>query len=144
MLIEGPIITDDEMAEHRADAESRMTSRALIGRRTGARATAPSGAIVDAYALVCPDPLPARLRGSRGGDSPSRTVSAGDAEVQVGTPELHLPRWVDDVQDGDVIHIVSGERTDSWWLVVEGDLADQQTATRLPVVATTKPEGWPL
>lgn len=132
------------LAELRRTAESRMASRALVGRKTGTRATAPSGAIVDAYALVRPDLLPARLRGSRGGDSPSRTASAGDADVQVGTPELHLPRWVDDVQDGDVVHIVSGERPDSWWLVVEGDLADQQTATRLPVVATTKPEGWPL
>lgn len=133
---------DAALARGRARAEQRMKSRALIGRKTGARTEAPSGAVVDAYALVRPDEVPARLRGSRGGDSPSRTVKAGAGEVQLGTPEMHLPYWFTDVRDGDVIHLVSGDRPGTWWRVVEGDLADQQTATRLPVVATTKPEGW--
>ncbi|MDN7120301.1 hypothetical protein INN71_02730 [Nocardioides sp. ChNu-153] len=128
----------------RGYAEDRMRSRVAVGRRTGGRGTDPTtGALVDQYVVVHPD-LAARLAGNANGQSQSTRAAAGAAEASLAKRVLHLPYSTPELSDGDIVHIVVGERAGTWWRIEEGDLADQQAAARYPVTATTRPEGWPL
>lgn len=131
----------DALDDLRAQALSRMESRVTIAAPTGRRVDAPHGGRVAEHTVVARG-VPARLAATRGATG-TRRVPVGDVEVQLATRTLHLPHDVAEIPDGSVAHVDSGERAGTWWLVAEGDRADQQTATRLPVVATTKPEGWP-
>jgi hypothetical protein len=70
--------------------------------------------------------------------SPSRTIDLGGVQVQVATRTAHFAHDTD-LRDGDLIEITAGELVGSVWRIVESDAADQQTARRVPVIATERP-----
>lgn len=135
-------ILDAAIEAGRAVAESRMTSRATVRRRTGASTQdEETGLTAPVWEAVYTD-LPCRIAGSSGGSSPSRTTNvAGGVQVQTATRTVHLP-WDTILRDGDMIEVTVGEVAGTVWQVVEADAADQQTARRVPVIATERPGEW--
>jgi hypothetical protein len=123
----------------RSEAEARMLSTATVRRKTGATTTDARGLEVPAWSTMTG--LPCRIAGMARSQSPSRTVDIGGAEVQVATRTAHFPHDTD-LRDGDLIEITAGELVGSVWRVIESDAADQQTARRVPVIATDRPEEW--
>jgi hypothetical protein len=129
------------LPELRREAEARMTSRAAVMRSTGRlEQDEESGLEVPEWATIVAD-SPFRLRGTRGGTSASRTQTIGGVEVTLAVREGHFPAGTT-LRDGDLIEVTSGENAGTVWRVVEGDDADQQTAYRVPIVATDRPEEW--
>lgn len=130
-------ITAAELAAARADALARMTSRATVHRKgekvpqdegTGLEGSSWSAAITDS---------PFRLGRGTG----QRAVTIGGAEVTLALRVGHFPAGTV-LYDGDLIEVTEGENAGTVWRVVEGDWADQQTALRVPIVATDRPAEW--
>ncbi|MCD4535646.1 DUF6093 family protein [Nocardioides sp. cx-169] len=122
-----------------------MTSRVNIWRRVGlSEQDEDNGSEAVVWAAVYVD-HPFRLGGSERGGSSTHTVSVGGVEMQLATRVGNLPHDTDDLMDGDLIEVISGEgaAVDSVFRIVEADWADQQTARRVPVVAADRPEEWP-
>lgn len=134
----------DEVARElpflRAQAEARMTSRATVYRK-GAKApqSEDDGLEGSAWATVVAD-SPFRLKGARGAGN-SRTTTIGGVEVTLAVREGHFPHGTV-LRDGDLIDVTEGENAGTTWRVVEADAADQQTAYRVPIIATDRPEEW--
>lgn len=125
----------------RAEALGRMTSRVVVMRKTGLTdQDEETGAEVPEWAAVHID-IPFRLGGSKG-SAGTRTVTVGAAEVQVATRVGSFAYDTDDLLDGDLIDITSGENAGLVLRIVEADWADQQTARRVPVVSESRPEEW--
>lgn len=130
----------DLLAEGRRAAESRMTSRVTIYRADPASPTTDDrGLEVAGYATILSD-VPFRLAATRGSGR-SRTVRRGDSEVEVAVREGHMPTWVADLRDRDVLRVTSGESAGRFFEVVDATPADQQTARRPEVVEIDKPGG---
>ena len=134
-------VSDAEMAEHRADAESRMTSTCIIRRANGLAAQQSGGRQPRAWLIVKADQR-CRVSGSARGAAASRTVATdgGDVEVQVRT--LHLPHGTTGLVDGDLVEVTAGDSAGQVLRIVEVSTADQTTALRLPVVGARRPEEW--
>jgi hypothetical protein len=132
--------SEAELEQFRAAAESRMLSRATVRRKTGATTTNVDGFEVPAWSSRYTS-IPCRIAGASRSESPTRSLNVGGAEVQVSTRVAHLPHGTV-LRDGDLIEITTGELVGSVWRVVEADAADQQTARRVPVIATERPEEW--
>jgi hypothetical protein len=124
------------LPELRAEAESRMTSRARVRRRSGT--TQVDGFDVPGWADVHTD-LPFRLGKGNGG---FRTMNVGESEVQVAVREGHFPADTTGLDDGDIIEVTDGENTGAYLRIVEASWHDQATARRVPVLETEKPDGW--
>jgi hypothetical protein len=132
--------SEAELEQFRAAAEARMLSRATVRRKTGATTIGANGFEVAGWSIAYTD-RPCRIAGMARSQSPSRKLNVGGAEVQVSTRVAHLPHGTV-LRDGDLIEITTGELVGSVWRVVEADAADQQTARRVPVIATERPEEW--
>ena len=119
-----------------------MLSTATIRRKTGAMVTLENGLEVPEWIVVYTGPC--RIRGAAQGRSSSRRQNIGGVEIESATPEIHLP-WNAVVVDG---YFQDGDLADVGQprvLRLEGDpdfVPDQQTARRVPVVATERPEEW--
>jgi hypothetical protein len=126
----------------RAQAESRMLSRANIRRRTG-RTTQDetTGLEVPVWQTVYAD-IPCRISGMAANTSPYRTVNIAGATMELAARVAHFPHDTTDLRDGDLIDVTAGETAPSVWQIIEADAADQQTARRVPVIATERPEEW--
>ena len=117
-----------------------MTSRVTIHREDPENPTTDGrGLEVAGYTTVTTD-VPFRLAATRG-NGRSRTVRRGDSEVEVAVREGHMPTWVDDLSDRDVLEVTSGESAGRFFEVVDATPADQQTARRPEVVEIDKPGG---
>ena len=125
------------LPELRQQAQARMTSRATVRRPTG-RLTQDegSGLEVTEWADVVTD-SPFRIGRGDG----TRTLTIGGVEVTLAVRTGHFPAGTD-LADGDLIDVTEGENAGTVWRVVEGDWADQQTAYRVPIIATSRPEEW--
>lgn len=142
------MFTQTEIAEFRADAESRFGwangnggSDAVVKRNDLANPQIVDGLKVPKWDTVHAL-LEGRIAGSRGGAAASRTVRVGDTEVQVAVREWHCAATTTDLRDGDVIAITAGENAGLFLQLVEAEWQDQATARRLPVVQIQKPKGW--
>lgn len=132
------LVTDTELAEFRALAESRMTSRVVVMRRA-ADPELVDDLEVDVWAAVHID-LPFRLdTGASGG---SRTVTIGGVEYQQATAVGHMPAGTVDLADDDLLEITAGEWAGTVVRIVEAVKGDQKTARRVPVVEETRPTEW--
>lgn len=129
---------DAALSAGRMAAESRMLSRVTIRRKVGTT-TDSRGLKVPEWVTVYTD-LPCRIAGMARSQSPSRTLDIGGVQVQVSIRTAHLPHDTTDLRDGDLLD-VSGESA-GVYQIVESDPADQQTARRVPVVATERPQEW--
>lgn len=130
------------LPELKRHAESRMGSTdhgsdATVYRLTGRTIPGPDGLDEPERVIVHAGPM--RLRSGRGGAGPTRTKSVPGGEVSLATREAHFPAATPTFRDGDLIHIDAGRSAGAWWLVIEADRADQQTAYRVPVVAAEQP-----
>lgn len=129
----------------RARAESRMgstngASDAVVMRPTGATTADPDGFEVPEWATVYTGPF--RLGGANAGSSGYRAVTVGAQELQLAVRVGHFPAGTPDLADGDLIEVTAGENAGLVLRIVEASAADQQTALRLPVVQTQRPEEW--
>lgn len=127
----------------RRAAESRMTSRVEIRRKTG-RTTQDetTGYEVPVWDTIHTD-LSARFPPERGGAGKSRTVDIGGAEVTLALREMHVPWATENLATGDYALVTAGRSAGSVWRLVEaGAPADQSTAYRLDVVEEDKPAEW--
>lgn len=142
------MFTQQEIAEFRADAESRFGwanghggADAAVRRNDRANPQIVNGLKVPKWDTIHAD-LEGRIAGARGAGT-SRTITVGQTEVQVAVREWHCAAATTDFRDGDVVHITAGENAGRFFQVVEATWQDQATARRLPVVEIQKPEGWP-
>ena len=124
------------------DARERMGSTnhgsdATVYRLTGRTIPGPDG--LDEPERIVVHAGPMRLRSGRGGAGSSRSKSVPGGEVSLATREAHFPDATPTFRDGDLIHIDAGRSAGTWWLVIEADRADQQTAYRVPVMAAEQP-----
>lgn len=131
---------DATLASGRTAAESRMTSRAIVRRKTGA-STVVDGFKVPTWQVVHTD-LPIRIAGARRGSGSSRATEVGATEAQQASREAHVPATTTDIADGDLIEITAGENVGMVLRVVESAWQDQATARRLPVIADVRPKEW--
>lgn len=134
------MISAQELAEHRADAESRMGaanggSDGIVKRFVGYAPPDSNGYEAEEYLPVHEGPL--RLAGVSNGAPASRTVAAPGGESQTAQRVTHWPAQTATFEDGDLIEITAGESAGCVWRAIETDRADQQTAYRVPVVAHT-------
>lgn len=135
------LITPEEMAEFRADAQDRMQSRVTVRRRTGKTAQNSHGEESPIWGVVHTD-LPFRLDGSASSDGGSHTVNVGGVIYEQATAVGHFPATTDDLKDGDYILVTSGEWTDAVYSIIEALRADQKTARRMPIAEQSRPTEW--
>lgn len=126
-----------ELAEWRMDECSRATIRRITDRTEQNEDTGLEDPVWDVIATDSPF----RLGGANSGSSGTRTEDVGGVEVQTALRTGHLPAGTL-VADGDLIEVTAGENAGTVWRVTEGDWADQQTARRVPLVSTGRPEEW--
>lgn len=126
----------------RTVAETRMTSTANIWRATGKMGQDETTGLEVPLWELTHAAVPFRLGGANQGTSGTRKVTVGGVELQLATRTANLPASTSNLLDGDLIDVTSGENAGTVWRIVEGDWADQQTARRLPIVATERPEEW--
>jgi hypothetical protein len=125
-------VTAEELAEARADAEARMTSRCTIRRRAG-RTKDTDGFDVQGWTVVHTD-LPVRLDSlSARGAGGYRTVTIGDSQFEVEHLLAHLPASTTNIVDRDVLEITTGEQVGRHFQVIEAGSADQKTARHVPI-----------
>lgn len=129
------------LPELRAQAESRMTSRATVKRNTGETTTDGNGYEVPAWETLYVD-LPCRLAGVVRGPATSRTVTSGGVEVDLAARAIHFPVWADDLADDDMVEVTAGENMGVFVRIVEASFQDQATARRLPILEAQEPKGW--
>ncbi|HKY58303.1 MAG TPA: DUF6093 family protein [Aeromicrobium sp.] len=129
----------------RALAESRMTSRVAVMRKTGETAQNETTGLQDpVWATVHVD-LPFRLDNGGGGLAQaggSGAINIGGVELEVAVAVANLPATTDDLADGDLIEVISGEWADTVWRIVKATTADQKTARRVPLEGATRPSEW--
>lgn len=133
------LLTEGDLAELRAIAESSMWSRARVRRRNGT--TTVGGLKVPAWADVLAE-TPFKLGDSTGGRGATRTVTIGSTEVEMATRTGKFPALTEGLQDGDIVEVIEGEHAGVFVQVVESTGVDQQVALRVPVVEIQQPEGW--
>ncbi|QSR28888.1 Hypothetical protein CFH99_0060 [Nocardioides aromaticivorans] len=131
---------DAAVAAGRLAAESRMTSRCTVRRKTGASAVV-DGFKVAAWAVVHAD-LPVRVGGASRGANPARRDDLGSGEVEVAVRTAHFPYSTADLADSDYVEVTSGENAGLVVRIVEATWQDQATARRVPVVSVVRPEEW--
>lgn len=131
---------DAELPFLRNEAESRMTARVAVMRKTGGK-TVVDGLEVPEWAAAHVD-LPFRLAGSSTGDGGTRTVTIGGVPYQQATGVGHMPADTTDLEDSDLIDVSSGEWAGTVLRVVEATKKDQATARRVPVVEVPRPTEW--
>ena len=135
------MLADWELAEHRADAEERMTSRVAVMRKTGAKVQDEgSGREVPEWATVESD-LPFRSDAA-GEAGSSRAVRVGGIEWMDATGVGHMPATFQDLADGDLLVVLTGEWPGEVFRVVKAVRYDQKTARRVPIAQHQRPEEW--
>lgn len=135
------IVTPAELAEHRADAESRMTSRCVIRRDNGLAPQQSDGVQPRAWLTVHTD-LPCRVSGPSRGAATSRTVSTPGGDVEVPVRTWSVKHDTTNLEDGDLIEITAGPCAGEVLVIVDASQADQRTAYRVPVIGAHRPEEW--
>lgn len=125
----------------RAEAEARMVSRVAVMRKTGA-ATVVNGYEVPEWAAVHVD-LPFRSDSGGSTDGGSRGVTVGGVTFENATGVGHLPAATQDLQDDDLIQVISGEWAGDVFRIVAAVRYDQKTARRVPIIEEPRPEEWP-
>ena len=137
--MQAPLFTLAELAQHRADAESRMTSRVTVRRVTGETAQdEDTGAVVPVW-MVTYTARPFRLGGAASG---SQTRDIGGVTTTLAIRTGHLPASTDNLRDNDLIEVTAGENAGLVLRVLEATWQDQATARRVPVVETQRPTEW--
>lgn len=129
----------------RLAAERRMLSRVAVMRNTGDVAqNETTGLEEPVWATVYAD-LPFRLDTGGGGLSAaggSGSINIGGAELEIAVAVGHFPATTDDLADGDMAEVVSGEWPGSVWRIVKATAADQRTARRVPIESAQRPAEW--
>jgi hypothetical protein len=133
---------DAGLTELRGYAEARMTSRCTIRRKTAATTTDPETGFQVPVWDTTHTALPLRLVSESSGTTQSRRVETAGVQFELAVRTAHLPASTSNLRDGDLLEVTSGENAGMVLRIVEADWADQSTARRVPVVATSRPEEW--
>lgn len=125
----------------RERARSRMTSRVVVMRKTGAKTTDADGFEHPEWAAVHVD-LPFRLGSGSNGDGGSQGVAIGGVTFEDATAVGHMPAETRDLRDDDLVEITSGEWPGDVFRIVAAVGYDQKTARRVPIVEEVRPREW--
>lgn len=132
-------ISDFVQMRGRLVAESRMTSRVTIARKSGKAKV--DGYDVPVWERVHTD-LPFRLDGSAANDGGSIGVTIGGVRFEGATCVGHVPATTTDLRDDDLIEITEGESVGRFFRIEKATLLDQKTARRFPLADTQRPKEW--
>lgn len=137
-----PILTDADIAQLRAQADSTFRSRVNVWRRTGrGPQNSDDGLETDTWVRVHED-LPFRLRVSRLSGGSTKTVDVGGVEMQYETSQGRVPARTQNLRDNDYIEVVSGEWPDTVWRIIEATRGDWMSSRRFPVIEVARPGEW--
>lgn len=139
-------ITPDELAEHRADAESRMGaendgSTVTIRRKTGQLVKDAIGFESPEWAVVATG-VPMRLAGTAANSAPYKVETPARGVVNQAARVGHFPAAQANLADGDYVEVTAGENADTVWRLIEVTWQDQATARRLPMEQVNRPTEW--
>ena len=131
-------MSDAVTAQGRRAALARMTSTCTVRRASGYETVdgIEQPVWLDVYSGPC------RVAGARSGSSGTTTQTVGGVELQVATREVHFPWDEADLRDGDLCEVLTGRASGVVFRLLEVDPADDQTALRVPVESTQRPEEW--
>jgi hypothetical protein len=133
---------DSAVHAGRRAAESRMTSRATVRRKTGEMTQDEStGYEVPVWDTVYTN-LPFRSSAGSSSDGGSRAVTIGGVTFERATGVGHFPAVTADLTDDDLIDVTEGEWAGDVFRIVAAIRYDQKTARRLPIVEESRPEEW--
>lgn len=129
------------LADGRVLAEARMTSTALVHRRTSTTTQdLDTGREYPVWSTV----LQSQVRVSTSAPSvQTRTSSIPGGSVNLALLTVHFPAGTPRLNDGDLIEVTAGESAGLVLQVLESDPAEQKTAYRVSVQAVQRPEEWP-
>jgi hypothetical protein len=123
----------------RIAALARMLSACTIYRQAGRGTPDPvTGHAPITWTVVHQGPM--RLGGIPRGASQEVTIAIPGGTKVIAKRTAHLPHDVAGLREGDLLHVTTGDRADTWWWLGDATGADQQTALRLPAAETEKPE----
>lgn len=128
------------IAAGRRFAEARMLSRCAVRRKTD-QTIVVDGIRVPVWEDVYTD-LPMRLSGVIRGQSQSRRTEVAGTQYETAMRTANFPATTADLQDSDLVDIISGENAGVVLRIVEANWQDQATARRVPVVEALRPEEW--
>lgn len=132
-----PAALERRLANGRAAAEVRMTTRARARRKVG------ETKVGNRTVGVWQDVHTGLFRLAAGqGASTSVTHRVGETEYRAATPAGHWPIAVDVLRDDDFIEVLDGTSAGKFYRILDTGTGDQQTARRFPLQATRRPEGW--
>jgi hypothetical protein len=131
---------ESAIAAGQAAALVGMASRCNVRRKTGAK-TVVGGFEVPAWATIHAD-LEVKVGGANAGSSQSRKIDAGGVDVEVPVRVASFPAGTNDLRDGDLVEIVSGDTEGLVLRIVEADPKDWATARRVQVIGATRPGEW--
>ena len=130
------------LSRMRARATSRMTSRANLRRETGlGDRDEDTGQRPRLFETTHTD-LPGRLDAGHGHAGRTATHDVGGIELVRRVPEWHVPWGTQNVRQGDLIEVATGESAPLVLRIIDVPAGDQQTALRLPVEVTDRPWEW--
>lgn len=137
------IISDTDLAEHRADALAEMRSRVRVLRRNGLDPQDEGTGVESPHWDVEHDDIPFRLGGSSSGGGSTHEVTIGGVTYHEATAIGHFAHDTVNLQDGDHILILVGEWAGSVYRIIEASKKDRATARRVPIAETPRPREWP-
>jgi hypothetical protein len=144
------VFSAEEIAEFRAEAESRMgaangSSTGNVRRKTGRTVqNETTGREAPVWTTVHSN-VNVRIAGSSGGlagAARSRARGTGGIEVEVGVREVHFAAATTDLMDGDYFESTAGENAGLVLKLIEVTWKDQATARRIPAEEVSRPSEW--
>lgn len=141
------LLTDAELAEDRAEAESRMGaanlgSDVVLKRHSGdVVQNEVTGVEAETWAQIGTPLARLSAMGSKHGTG-AKGLTPGGVVWEQADRTLHLPASWTDLRTGDVAQVTAGESSGTFWRVLEATRHDQMTAWRVPVVQIDRPKDW--
>lgn len=132
---------DAELPFLQAEAQARMTSTAIIRRKTGQMTKDANGYELPEWIVVAAS-TPLRLAGTAANSAPYKTETPNVSEINRAARVAHFPASLTGLANDDYLEITTGENAGTVWRLIEAAGQDQATARRLPVEQVDRPSEW--
>jgi hypothetical protein len=130
------------LARGRAAAESRMTSRCTIRRKTSATTTDPDGFQIPVWEDVHVDLMCWVDREGAGSTAPVNINVGGGVEFSRARRVLKIPHDATQSSDNNVAKVSGGACDGKFFRLTEVTFADQKKQQEIPIIEIERPEGW--
>lgn len=135
----------DELAaalpELRQHAESRMTSRLLLRRKTGATVIVDGKDVANWSDVYVDLPCWVDWEGSQSRSGVNINVGAG-VEITRSRRVLKIPHHATNGRNHDVGMVSGGALDGKFFRLTEVTFADQKKQQEIPIIECPRPEGW--